>query len=672
MPLTKLNKEQLNAARAPLGHNLIIASAGTGKTSTIVGRIAYLLQNGIKPEEILLLTFTNKAANEMKDRISKFFENAKNIEAGTFHAVSYRWLKKLNKKIVLKSPKDMKILFKSIYEKRDFKRLGFEEQPYGANYLFDIYSLFLNSNSDSFEEWLLKKAPKQENYVLIYEDIFDEYEEIKNNYNLADFNSLLLSMIKELENGANNPFKEVLVDEYQDTNPLQNRLIESLKQNSLFCVGDYDQSIYAFNGADINIISTFDKRYPNAKVFTLKKNYRSYGEILAIANKVIKNNPRIYPKELEVTRGFSGEYPKLLMYNDTFEQYSDIAQKILNSSINYDEIAVLFRNNSSADGIEAMLREKGIECRRKGGVGFFESREIKVTLDILVFLLNPKDLMAFIHIFEYAKGIGNAIAGDIYEALNILGEGNAIEGFLNPNLSKKIFQKKKTSLQLGLFDDFLQLGSISKFKNLDFSDDFLKNPILKHPKLSVEGAVFLYDFYNFLKKVKKYKNPNSIFTNLVNSNLMDKIINSLAFQRSKDKNGKLDQEKFTENKEKIKNKILIIGNLLKKYNDLEKFINAMVLGANEMSEGKGVNLLSVHASKGLEFKEVYIVDMMEGRFPNIKLSKPSGGIEEERRLFYVAVTRAKDRLYFAFAKRDKIKNIEYEPSRFLIEAGYDV
>ncbi len=184
--------------------------------------------------------------------------------------------------------------------------------------------------------------------------------------------------------------------------------------------------------------------------------------------------------------------------------------------------------------------------------------------------------------------------------------------------------------------------------------------------------MFLYDFYNFLKKVKKYKNPNSIFTNLVNSNLMDKIINSLAFQRSKDKNGKLDQEKFTENKEKIKNKILILGNLLKKYNDLEKFINAMVLGANEMSEGKGVNLLSVHASKGLEFKEVYIVDMMEGRFPNIKLSKPSGGIEEERRLFYVAVTRAKDRLYFAFAKRDKIKNIEYEPSRFLIEAGYDV
>ena len=672
MPLSKLNKEQFEAATASFGHNLIIASAGTGKTSTIIGRIAYLLQNGIKPEEILLLTFTNKAANEMKARISKMFENAKNIEAGTFHSVSYRWLKKMNKKIVLKQPKDMRILFKSIYDKRDFSKLGYEEKPYSANYLFDIYSLFLNSNSDSFEEWLLKRAPLQEEYVLIYEDIFDEYEQLKKEHHLVDFNSLLLRMIEELERGIENPFKEVLVDEYQDTNPLQNRLIEALKQNSLFCVGDYDQSIYAFNGADINIISTFDKRYPDAKVFTLKKNYRSYGEILDVANKVIKNNPRIYPKSLEVTRGYSGEYPKLLIYFDTFEEYRDIANRILNSTTNRDEIAVLFRNNSSADAIEAMLREKGIECRRKGGVGFFESKEIKVTLDILVFLLNPKDIMAFIHIFEYAKGIGSAIASEIFEALNILGEGDAIKGFLNPDTSKKIYQKKKTSYQLGLFDDFVSLGSVAKFKDLGFDEEFLANPILRHPKLSIEGAEFLYDFYKFLKKTKRFKNPNSIFNELVNSAVLNKIILHLAKERSKDKNGKLIEELYEENKEKIKNKINILGNLLRKYSDLEKFINAMVLGASEMSEGKGVNLLTVHASKGLEFEEVYIVDMMEGRFPNIKLSRPAGGIEEERRLFYVAVTRAKDKLYFAYAKHDRIKNIEYQPSRFLIEAGYNV
>jgi len=670
LPLSRLNTEQLQAATAPFGHNLIIASAGTGKTSTIVGRIAYLLKNGIKPNEILLLTFTNKAANEMKERISKYFDEAKYIEAGTFHAVSYRWLKKLNKNIVLKQPKDMKILFKSIYDKRDFNRLNYEEKPYSASYLFDLYSLFLNSNTPSFEEWLLKRAPLQKEYVLIYEDIFEEFEEIKKKHNLVDFNSLLIEMIKELEKGIENPFKEVLVDEYQDTNPLQNRFIEALKQDSLFCVGDYDQSIYAFNGADINIISTFDKRYKDAKVFTLKKNYRSYGEILDIANKVIKNNPRIYPKSLEVTRGYKGEYPKLLVYEDTFDEYRDIANRILTSTTDKEDIAILFRNNSSADAIEAMLREKGIECKRKGGVSFFESREIKVTLDILSFLLNPKDMMSFIHIFEYARGIGSAIASDIFEALTTLGDGDSIKGLLNPDTSKRIYQKRKTSYQLGLFDDFITLGSVSKFKDLGFEEEFLSNPVLRHPKLSIEGAEFLYEFYKFLKKTKRFKNPNSIFNELINSKFLSLIINTLAKERSKEKNGTINMDLFEENKEKIKNKIKILGNLLKRYSDLERFVNAMVLGASEMSEGRGVNLLTVHASKGLEFKEVYIVDLMEKRFPNIKLSKPAGGIEEERRLFYVAVTRAKDTLYFAYAKRDRIKNIEYEASRFLIEAGY--
>ena len=672
LPLSKLNKEQLQAATAPLGHNLVIASAGTGKTSTIVGRIAYLLEEGLKPEEILLLTFTNKAATEMKERVTKVLPEAKNIEAGTFHSVSYKWLKKLNKNLVLKQPKDLRILFKSIYDKRDFSRLGIEEKPYSANYLFDLYSLYLNSNASSFEEWLISRAPAQEEFALIYEDIFDEYERVKKEHNLVDFNSLLIEMINALKSGIENPFREILVDEYQDTNPLQNEFIESVKKDSLFCVGDYDQSIYAFNGADISIISTFDKRYENAKIYTLKKNYRSYGEILDIANRVIKNNPRIYPKTLEVTRGYSGEYPKVLVYNDTFEEYRDIASRILTSTTKRDEIAVLFRNNSSADAIEAMLREKGIECKRKGGVSFFDSKEIKVTLDILTFLINPKDIMSFIHIFEYAKGVGSAIASEIFEALNILGDENAIKGFLDPDTSKKVFVNKRTSYQLGLFDDFVTLGSISKFKDLGFEEEFLSNPILRHPKLSTEGAEFLYYFYQFLKKVKRYKNPQSIFNELINSKMFEIITSTIAKNRSKDKNGRVDEEKYLQSKEKIKNKVKVLGNLLKNYTDLERFLNAMVLGANEMSEGRGVNLLTVHASKGLEFEEVYIVDMMEGRFPNIKLSKPAGGIEEERRLFYVAVTRAKDKLYFAFAKNDRIRNQEYEVSRFLKEAGYKV
>jgi len=667
MPLSNLNENQFASATADMGYNLIIASAGTGKTSTIVGRIAHLLQNGIKPEEILLLTFTNKASAEMKARVGNFFKEASKIEAGTFHAVSYRWLKKLNKNITLKPISDLKILFKSIYDKRSFYHI--EGEAYSSNYLFDIYSLFLNSNQKDFTKWLTNKNPDQEPFCMIYEGIFEEYEETKKEYGLVDFNSLLITMIDELKSGIDNPYKEVLVDEYQDTNPLQNEFINAVERGSLFCVGDYDQSIYAFNGADISIISTFDKRYKNAKIFTLTKNYRSKKEILDLANRVIKHNPRIYPKQLEVVRG-SGIAPKLLVYEDTISQYKDIASKISISFTPKDEIAVLFRNNSSADGIEVYLRELGISSRRKGGIGFFDTKEIKVTLDILTFLHNPKDIMSFIHIFEYAKGVGSAIASEIYEALKILGDGDAKKGFIHPNDEKHVFRKNKKSTQLGLFDDFMILGSVMKFKDLGFEEEFLKNPILKHPKLSKEGGEFLYNFYKYLKHIKNYKTPLSIFEETIKSEIFNHIISNLALNRSKDKNGKVDKDKYDIARQKILNRVYLLRNLLKNYNSLERFLNAMVLGSNEFSEGRGVNLLSVHASKGLEFKEVYIVDLMQGRFPNTKLSKSAGGIEEERRLFYVAVTRAKDILYLAMAKKDLIKKIDYEASVFLEEAGF--
>ena len=670
MPLSKLNENQLASAKADFGYNLIIASAGTGKTSTIVGRIAYLLNSGIKPEEILLLTFTNKASLEMKSRVGNFFKDANKIEAGTFHAVSYRWLKKLNKNITLKSPNDLKILFKSIYEKRSFHHI--EGEAYSSNYLYDVYSLFLNSNHNDFKEWLSSKNPAQEEFCLIYEGIFEEYEEKKKEYGLVDFNSLLLLMINELKNRCDNPYKEILVDEYQDTNPLQNEFINAVEKGSLFCVGDYDQSIYAFNGADISIISTFKEKYEDAKVFTLTKNYRSYGEILDLANRVIKNNPRIYPKELEVIRGFSKNPPKLLIYKTTIDQYKDIAKKIAQSLTKKDDIAVLFRNNSSADGIELYLRELGVQSRRKGGVGFFDTKEIKITLDILTFLHNPKDVMSFIHIFEYAKGVGSAIASEIYEALKILGDGDAKKGFLDPNDEKHVFRNKTKSTQLGLFDDFMVLGSVMKFKDLGFEENFLKNPILKHPKLSKEGGEFLYSFYKYLKHISHFKNPTSIFEETLKSDVFNRIVSQLALARSKDKMGKIDKDKYENSKQKIINRVKLLNQLLRNYNSLERFLNAMVLGSSEFSEGVGVNLLSVHASKGLEFKEVYIVDLMQNRFPNTKLSKSAGGIEEERRLFYVAVTRAKDILYLSYAKNDTIRKMEFEPSQFLFEAGFNI
>ena len=672
MPLKRLNKEQFNAATAKAGSNLIIASAGTGKTSTIVARIGYLLQNGIKPEEILLLTFTNKASAEMLERVGRYFDNSitKKIESGTFHAVSYRLLKESGKKIVLKQPKELKILLKNIYLKRDFSYFDSSISPYSASYLYDLFALYQNQVSQkSFATWIKEKNSEHEIYSEIYEDILEEFSELKKRFGYADFNDLLILMKDHLKT-FDRKFYEILVDEYQDTNRLQGSLIEAFDYKSLFCVGDYDQSIYAFNGADINIIASFKDRFKNATIYSLNKNYRSSKHILSLANRVIQNNPRIYPKSLEVTREGKFELPKLLVFDDLYSQYEAIAKKIKQSNTPYEEIAVIFRNNASADGIEASLRSNGIGCKRKGGVNFFDAKEVKVILDMFVILLNPKDMMAFIHVFEYAKGVGGVFAKDIFDALFKVGDGNIIDGILNPKDKKNPFKKGVINHQLGLFDDHIEFGSVGRFKKLNFEENFFKNPILKHPKISEDLAKFLYAFYHFIKSSKNLISPTSIINSIINSTLFEKITDVLATKRATLKDKSVDKEQKQIAKDNIKRKALLLLNLSKSYKDRYKFINALVLGSNEISEGDGVNLLSIHASKGLEFKEVYIIDLMDGRFPNRKLlSKNGGNIDEERRLFYVAITRAKDILYLSYAKYDRVKKIDYIHSPFLVEAG---
>ncbi|MDR2342265.1 MAG: ATP-dependent helicase, partial [Campylobacteraceae bacterium] len=464
-------------------------------------------------------------------------------------------------------------------------------------------------------------------------------------------------------------FKEILIDEYQDTNTLQGSLIKAFTCNSIFCVGDYDQSIYAFNGANIKIIGTFKERYKDANIFTLNKNYRSSQTILSLANRVIEKNPRLYPKELKVTREGQFEAPKLLTYNELFEQYQAIAGKISYSNSVHNDIAVIFRNNSSADGIEASLREFGIKCKRKGSSSFFDSREVKAILDLVSLFVNPKDMMAFIHIFEYAKGVGAAFSKELFDALLMIGGGDMRKAFFEPKNVENPFKKRVKNTQLGLFDDIHEIGSVSRFYSLEFDEIFLSNPILKNSRITEEGAKFIYGFYKFLKESRAVKLPSSLVEHAVNSYVFEEIANLLAKKRGTLKDGSIDKKLTDEAKERIMRKVWLLRDLAKNYNDIFGFLNALTLGSSEMSEGEGVNLLSIHASKGLEFKEVYIVDLMDGRFPNRKLMNMGGSLEEERRLFYVAATRAKDRLFLSFAKYDKIKKIDYLPSQFLNEAG---
>ncbi|RDU64760.1 ATP-dependent helicase [Helicobacter sp. MIT 14-3879] len=663
MPLRLLNNEQLEACKASFGHNLIIASAGTGKTSTIVGRISYLLNSGIHPSEILLLTFTNKASLEMIARLERFFDKniTKQLLAGTFHSIAYRYLKE-HTNITLKQPRELKILFKSIFNARQFDN---STPHYKAEYLYDLISLYLNSYNGDFKDFIESKNKEHKIHSNIYKDLFLEFIDIKRQYNYASYDDLLI-LYKEKVQIDEISFCEVLVDEYQDTNYLQNSIISAFNTKSLFCVGDYDQSIYAFNGSDISIIASFKDRYKNAKIYSLNKNYRSSRKIIDIANNVIINNPRIYPKNLEVLKDKIDSNVELFSFSNTKEQYSYIAKHISSSKTSLSDIAIIFRNNTSSDYIEANLREYGIGCKKKGGKSFFESKEIAVFIDILSLFFNKKDMMAFVNVISNGIGIGEVMAKDIYDCLILLGDGDLINGLLNPREDINPYQGKLRNTQLGLFDNLFIKEDSSRF-NRYISINFASHPLLSHNKLNSKSAIFLDKFYNLFL----YKKPSldSLFLHVLNSEFFKEIKLLIAQNRIKNKFKSLDSSKIDEFIFMIDKKLSILYNLSKSYDNLANFLNSIKLNSAESSSGEGVNLLTIHASKGLEFEDVYIIDLMEGRFPNTKLIAKTGSLEEERRLFYVATTRAKTNIYFSFAYKDLNKNINYIPSIFLKEAG---
>ncbi|GAA7783928.1 ATP-dependent helicase [Helicobacter pylori] len=664
----QLNPEQLKAAKALKGYNLVIASAGTGKTSTIVGRILYLLDNGIKPEEILLLTFTNKASNEMIARVAKYSKSSSKIEAGTFHAVAYRYLKEHYPNLSLKQPKELKKLLESIVDTKN-ALTDDDKKPYTSQHLYALYSLYTNAlKQEDFSAWLSNKNPEHTPYAAFYENILDEFENTKKKHNYIDYNDLLL-LFKQAMLERPSPYKEVLCDEFQDTNPLQESILDAINPPSLFCVGDYDQSIYAFNGADISIISNFTQKYKNARVFTLTKNYRSSKEILDLANQVIQRNERIYPKNLEVVKSGHFNKPALLNYNDNIAQCQDIAKRIVMRK-NFKEVAVIFRNNASADQLEAALRSHNVPSKRKGSASFFESKEVALALDICALIFNPKDIMAAIHVLSHISDIGSNTAKDIHEALMLLGNGDLKLALTHPSKEAKIYTKKKEITSMGLFEEIFALENSSRFNSV-IDKAFHSHPVLMHPKISLNGAKMLSDFFILYTKAPTHS-PSALIKHILESAFFQTFKTRLLKERSKNKDGSYNEFKKLQAQKRFNEKMDLLSSLAKNYQNLGRFLNGTLIGSSEATQGDGVNLLSVHASKGLEFKDVYIIDLMEGRFPNHKLMNTGGGIEEERRLFYVAITRAKENLWLSYAKnelRENAKPKEHKPSVFLYEAG---
>lgn len=669
-PLVGLNEDQLAAATIKMGRNLVIASAGTGKTSTIMGRVSYLLTHGVKPSEILLLTFTSKAAKEMSERIEIYFGKKVSVElsTGTFHSSSLKLVRKIKPTYVLKLPSDAQLLFKSIFGHRQIPEND-EVHPLASSTVYENYGMFVNTTSgdSNFSEWLSEKNADQATYSDLYESICSEFEQAKEKEKFYDFNDILLIAKKYYQTNECH-FREIIVDEYQDTNTLQSSLLDSMNPESLYCVGDYDQSIYAFNGADIAIIGAFLKQYKGSNISTLRKNYRSSPKILDLAEKVIKINPRLFPKGMEAM--IEDRYPAPLFTKTASQQdQAELILKSIRNSGELNETAVIYRSNSSGDVVEALLKENEIPYTRKGGKSFFEAKDVVTVISIFKILHGDTSLPVFLQAFEIS-GQKPQHLQLFHNALKILGHGNIKIGMLSPDHSciEKALPDKMENYKLGIIN-YKKDKSRQRLIGIGISAEVLKHPLSAYEFLSVDNCHFLHLLHNIFKDDRSGMSASDTVDLIAKSELIEYIFREYALRFSRDNEGKVIEKTLQDNMFKMYSKI----NVLKKIATKKKTIKAFLLEVsrkndNEDPDEPSVHLLSVHASKGLEFKTVHIIDLVEDTFPNTKLmNNGGGGIEEERRLFYVAVTRSKHNLFLYSPLQ--MGNKKASISRFIQEGG---
>ena len=630
----ELNEQQLAAVMAPPGPQLIIAGAGSGKTRTLTYRVAYLLENGIDSRNILLLTFTNKAARQMLDRVANLLPiDASGIWGGTFHSIGNRMLRRHGSVLgyasgfTIMDREDQKDLINTVVASAgiDPKEIRF---PRG-DVLAEIFSFVVNTET-SLEELLAEKFPYFLPLLEKIRDVQARYEKKKKATNSMDFDDLLektLSMLQQHEGIASfyrRQFQFILVDEYQDTNKIQADFIDLLARDhrNVMVVGDDAQSIYSWRGANFQNILEFPKRYPDAKVFKIEMNYRSVPEVLHVANAAIAANVDQFQKNLQPVRESNSVRPAVVALNDGSEQAQFIAQRILElryEDVDLNEIAVLYRAHYHALELQLELSRRGIPYQITSGIRFFEQAHIKDVVSFLRLVANPRDEVAFKRMVKLLPGIGNRSAENLWNAwdqlLNEAGEINSwSERLLPMNVSAK--SKKHWGQLAHTLDEIAPGGQ--------------PNPPSEMITSVVEA---IYDDY---AKV-----------NFTNYELRKEDLTQLAaFSRQfKDQNEFLSQ-------------LALISNV-----DAEA-------APNQTGDKEAVNLSTVHQAKGLEFHTVFVIWLTDGMFPSSRSMDERKDLEEERRLFYVAVTRAKDELYLTYPHMrltGGYGDVFQRPSRFLKE-----
>ncbi len=608
MNLSSLNPQQLSAVKYTEGPILIFAGAGSGKTRVLTHKIAFLIQEkGYQPNQILAVTFTNKAAKEMKLRVQNLLPKipVNSIKIGTFHSICARILRTEIYKLgytqafTIYDQKDVKNLLKDI-----IKRQNYDLQQFSPSAVNSYISKL--KNSMLYPNDLLRQEENffEKRLSLIY----DEYQKQLKVNNAVDFDDLILLTIKLFENDITTlnkyqkKLKYILVDEYQDTNKTQFQLIQLLSNNTcdICVVGDDDQSIYGWRGADIKNILEFKDNYENPKIFKLEQNYRSTEIILSAAYSVIKNNKNRANKKIWSDK-IGGNLISVHLSQDERFEARKIIQNIhleYKNGRNYEELVILYRTNAQSRAIEDELRKNNIPYKIVGGVKFYDRKEIKDILSYLRLIVNPKDNLSFERIINFpARGIGKTTINKI----------------------KKYAEEEEISL-LDAIEKDLSVGK-KQLKSIDL----FRNLILE---LSLKCKEF---------------NPIEIIKLLIEKIQLKDYYDNQISDENNERWANIEELISTISEYSEINPNLFLKDFLEEVSlltDIDRWNN----------ENSTVTLMTLHTAKGLEFPVVFICGLEEGLFPIVGALEEENELEEERRLFYVGLTRAMEKVYLTYAQ----------------------
>lgn len=619
MDLTKLNDEQLKAVKYNDGPLLIIAGAGSGKTRVLTVKIAYLIENvHISPYNILAITFTNKAANEMKERVHNLIgSDADFIQISTFHSFGVRILREKDNAKLLGYDKNFSIVDSEdslVVIKKILKELNLDPKYYNPRSLRNKISSLKNDMlmPDDYEKYT---ASDYEKACL---DVYRKYQKKLKEGNLVDFDDLLLLPIKLFRENKKvleyyqERFKYILIDEYQDTNEAQYKFSKMLasKYRNITVVGDDSQCIYGFRGSNYKNILNFEKDYKDAKTILLEENYRSTTNILDAANDVIKHNKNKKDKSLWTKNEKGNKIKYYRAYNEK-EEARYVVRKIkelVSSGVNYEDIAILYRTNAQSRVLEEEILKDNLPYKVVGSFYFYSRKEIKDLIAYLRLIYNEKDNVSFLRVINYPKRK------------------------IGPKTIEQLTEKADKE-------------GISLYEAIDSGKEL--------------------EFKKIIEDLKKVKD------NVTLTELIDKVLDASGIRKELESEKTLEAEIRLENLEEFKS---ITRGFEEKEGliSLEDFLFEISLVSDKeeySTDNNRINLMTIHSVKGLEFDYVFVVGVEEGLFPHINSLMDEKDLEEERRLCYVAITRAKKDLYLINAKRRVLfgKDEINPPSRFIGE-----